>query len=70
VICPCPLIVTEAFMDDLGIDLVVHGFANDADAARQREFFEIPINLGNSNKSPTIMDLAQLIGSATSTKSW
>ncbi|KAG7371811.1 glycerol-3-phosphate cytidylyltransferase [Nitzschia inconspicua] len=46
VVCPCPLIVTEAFMKEFGIDLVVHGFANDADAERQREFFEIPVKLG------------------------
>ena len=35
VVCPCPLVVTEAFMELKGIDLVVHGFANDADAMRQ-----------------------------------
>ncbi|KAL3923413.1 MAG: hypothetical protein SGILL_001668 [Bacillariaceae sp.] len=46
VICPCPLIVTDAFMKEQDIDLVVHGFANDADAERQREFFEIPMKLG------------------------
>ena len=46
VICPCPLIVTEEFMNEHGIDLVVHGFANDADAERQKEFFRIPIELG------------------------
>eukprot|EP00934_Nitzschia_sp_Nitz4_P007742 Nitzschia sp. Nitz4//scaffold226_size53432//28383//30972//NITZ4_006701-RA/size53432-augustus-gene-0.62-mRNA-1//-1//CDS//3329542751//7732//frame0 len=46
VICPCPLIVTEEFMEEHGIDLVVHGFANDADAKRQEEFFEIPAKTG------------------------
>jgi len=46
VICPCPLVVTEAFMTQHRIDLVVHGFANDADAARQQEFFATPIALG------------------------
>lgn len=44
--CPCPLVVTKDFMEAHGIDLVVHGFANDADAERQKEFFEIPIALG------------------------
>lgn len=39
VICPCPLIVTAAFMAEHGIDLVVHGYANPADAERQTEFF-------------------------------
>ncbi|KAL3933839.1 MAG: hypothetical protein SGBAC_010228, partial [Bacillariaceae sp.] len=46
VICPCPLIVTQKFMEEEGIDLVVHGFANDADAEKQREFFEIPMSMG------------------------
>lgn len=45
-ICPCPLIVTEAFLKEHNIDLVVHGFANDADAKRQEEFFAIPMKLG------------------------
>jgi cytidyltransferase-like protein len=35
VICPCPLIVTESFIDEHGIDLVVHGFCDEADADRQ-----------------------------------
>ena len=46
VVCPCPLIVTEEFMRAKGIDLVVHGFANDEDAKRQEEFFAIPIQAG------------------------
>lgn len=46
VVCPCPLIVTEEFMQKHGIDLVVHGFANDADAKRQEEFFAIPAATG------------------------
>lgn len=46
VVCPCPLIVTEDFMKEQGIDLVVHGFANDNDAERQHIFFETPINMG------------------------
>ena len=51
VVCPCPLVVTEAFMLEHGIDLVVHGFANEADATRQREFFEYPMAI---NKFQTI----------------
>jgi cytidyltransferase-like protein len=43
VVCPCPLIVTESFMRQHGIDLVVHGFADDADVERQREFFIHPL---------------------------
>ena len=46
VVCPCPLIVTQEFMEQHEIDLVVHGFANDADADKQKEFFAIPIALG------------------------
>jgi glycerol-3-phosphate cytidylyltransferase-like family protein len=46
VLCPCPLVVTEEFMARLGIDLVVHGFASDVDAQRQREFFALPMDTG------------------------
>ena len=45
IICPCPLIVTEEFMIEHRIDLVVHGFANDDDAKKQEIFFEIPMKL-------------------------
>jgi hypothetical protein len=33
-------------MKEQGIDLVVHGFASDADAKRQHVFFEYPIKMG------------------------
>jgi cytidyltransferase-like protein len=46
VVCPCPLVVTKEFMEKMRIDLVVHGFANDADAERQNQFFEVPMKLG------------------------
>ena len=46
VICPCPLVVTDDFMESEGIDLVVHGFADDADFEKQREFFAAPIARG------------------------
>ena len=52
VVCPCPLVVTEAFMDEHKIDLVAHGFANEADAERQTEFFEIPMRLGKFRRIP------------------
>ena len=35
----CPLVVTPEFLMAHGIDLVVHGFANDADREKQRPFF-------------------------------
>jgi cytidyltransferase-like protein len=44
VIPHCPLVVTHAFLQEHGIDLVVHGFADDADRERQRTFFA---GLGN-----------------------
>ena len=52
VICPCPLVVTEDFMNEHEIDLVVHGFASEADAARQKEFFQIPMTLGKFQQIP------------------
>jgi len=52
VVCPCPLVVTESFMNQRGIDLVVHGFADDADFDKQREFFDIPIRLNKFRRIP------------------
>ena len=46
VICPNPFVITELFMLEHDIDLVVHGFADATDEERQREFFEVPIQLG------------------------
>jgi cytidyltransferase-like protein len=40
VIFPCPLIVTKDFIKQYNIDLVVHGFSNDADREKQKSFFE------------------------------
>ena len=39
VIFPCSLIVSLDFIKSNDIDLVVHGFANDADKEKQKEFF-------------------------------
>ena len=50
VVCPCPLVVTEAFMAAKGIDLVVHGFASDADAEKQGNFFAAPKAMGRFRK--------------------
>ncbi len=52
VVCPCPLVVTEEFMDDHGIDLVVHGFANDDDAERQEVFFEQVVKVDKFRRIP------------------
>jgi cytidyltransferase-like protein len=46
VICPCPLYVTQAFIQQHAIDVVVHGFANDEDAAKQQVFFQVPVQMG------------------------
>ncbi len=39
VIFPCPLFLSIDFVKSYNIDLVVHGFANDADREKQKEFF-------------------------------
>lgn len=52
VVCPCPLIVTEEFMNEHGIDLVVHGFSSDEDAERQKVFFEAPMRCGKFQRIP------------------
>ena len=46
VVCPCPLVVTDEFMSEKGIDLVVHGFPSEEDAKRQEEFFSVPMKRG------------------------
>ena len=40
-----PLVMTEEFINENNIDLIVHGFANENDSKKQKEFFEIPIKL-------------------------
>ena len=60
IVCPCPLIVTEKFMDDLGIDLVVHGFANEDDAKRQEEFFEIPMKMNKFHRKGYMIKLRDI----------
>lgn len=39
VIFPCPLVVSMDFIKSNNIDIVVHGFSNDADREKQKEFF-------------------------------
>jgi hypothetical protein len=70
-------VVTEEFMQQHGIDLVVHGFANDTDAEKQRDFFAMPIQMGKflrisyySELSTTgIIDKIQLAAEETPTPS-
>lgn len=51
VIFPCPLIIDKKFIDDNKIDIIVHGFSDEGDLDKQKEFFKIPIQL---NKFKTI----------------
>ena len=46
VIFPAPLILTEKFIKDNKIDIVVHGFSNKSDFEKQKEFFKVPIDMG------------------------
>lgn len=39
IIFPCPLKVSMEFIKQNNIDLVVHGFSNDADREKQKDFF-------------------------------
>ena len=41
-----PLFVSKEFLDEHNIDIVVHGFSNEADAQKQKEFFAVPNQLG------------------------
>lgn len=39
IVFPCPLVVNMDFIREHNIDIVVHGFCNDADREKQREFY-------------------------------
>lgn len=47
-----PLIVNEEFLNKYNIDLVVHGFSNEKDIEKQKEFFEIPVQLNKFASIP------------------
>jgi hypothetical protein len=44
--------MTDEFLFNNKIDLVVHGFSNSADSAKQSEFFRVPISLGKFKEIP------------------
>jgi len=44
IIFPAPLLITNSFLEDYNIDLVVHGFSDDNDFERQKEFFKVCID--------------------------
>ena len=46
VIFPCPMEMTLDFIERNNIDMVVHGFSNDADREKQKLFFAKVINSG------------------------
>lgn len=57
VIFPAPLIVTEDFINKNNIDLIVHGFLDQKDFEKQKEFFKVPIEL---NKFKTIQYYSEI----------
>ena len=46
VIFPAPLIITKEFIQEYKIDKVIHGFFNQEDIEKQKEFFKIPNEMG------------------------
>ena len=46
IIFPCPMIVDINFIKQNSIDMVVHGFSNDADREKQKEFYNEINKLG------------------------
>ena len=46
IIFPCPLIINKEFIIKNKIDIIIHGFSNDSDYEKQKEFFNIPIEMG------------------------
>ena len=46
IIFPCPLIITRKFIIENKIDIIIHGFYNEADFEKQIEFFKTPIEMG------------------------
>jgi choline-phosphate cytidylyltransferase len=47
-----PLIITNEFMEEYSIDLVVHSFSNPEDSHKQDAFYEIPRKLGKFQEIP------------------
>ena len=41
----CPLVITEKFINDNKIDIIIHGFSDESDLEKQKDFFEVPIKL-------------------------
>lgn len=45
-----PLVITKEFVETNRIDIVVHGFANEEDWEKQKEFFKFLIDVGKFKK--------------------
>lgn len=50
VIEKCPLIITESFINENKIDLILHGFSNEEDEYKQNDFFKDAKKLGKFKK--------------------
>ena len=50
VIEKCPLIITESFINENKIDLILHGFSNVEDEYKQNDFFKDAKKLGKFKK--------------------
>lgn len=46
IIFPCPLVIDIDFIKKNSIDMVVHGFSNDADREKQKDFYDEINKLG------------------------
>ena len=46
VIFPAPLTMTKEFIENNKIDKIVHGFFNEEDMEKQKEFFKVPREMG------------------------
>ena len=51
IIFPCPLIITKKFIEENKIDIIIHGFSNEDDFEKQKQFFKIPIDMGIFRKT-------------------
>ena len=52
VVFPGPLYMTKEFINKHNIDLIVHGFANQKDINKQKEFFKVAIELNKFKEIP------------------
>ena len=58
VVSPAPLIVTREFVDEHGIDMVVHAFADDADFENQKSQHRELIDMGIFQRIPYTSEIS------------